>query len=283
MAKIRVSLFSIGELDTARKKILILLMTFAVLDAAAAIFLYNSDQLSDGVRTAVTDIEVTITAGIAAGFAIIVVARQGLDGLHGRTYAALAIGAIMWFVGEILWTYQEVIMQIDLPAYSMADVFWLLGYPFFGYHLLKTYKYFSKSVNKAGLAVISSGAGILISILIYQIFNVSDFGTIDGIMTSMFRASYPIGDLVLIIPSVLLLVTLRKAKLHFTPWFFISVALLITACADSLFSYLSLIGQIETEWVANLLYDLANLGLAGGLYWYNRFIVFDEKRAQKKA
>lgn|SRR5574341_123058 len=150
-----------------------------------------------------------------------------------------------------------------------------LCYAFFGYHLFKTYLYFAKKVNRAAILAVGMLVGLGISYIIFQMFKSSDFETPDGIMTFIFRTAFPIGDFVLITPSVLLLVTLRKAKLHFSPWFFISVALLLTA-ADIIFSYISLLEQIEVEWIANLLYDSANLCLVGGLYWYNKFVIFRE-------
>ncbi len=260
-----------------RERIILILATIVAADVLVAVFAYSAFDSGAGTRTAVTDIEVMVTAGIAAGLAAVVVARQGLRGLHGMTYAALAIGAAMWLRGEVVWVYYEVGLKIELPSYSSADVFWLLGYGFFGYHLFRTYLYFAKTISRAPIVAIGSAVIFSLSYLFYQVFATTDFRTLDGIITFAFRISYPVGDLVLIMPSILLLITLRKAKLHYSPWFFMSVALLITAAADTIFSYFSLTGLSEIEWIANLLYDAGNLCLAGGLYWYNRFVIFNEK------
>ena len=276
------NLATFAEQDSTRKKIIYILLAFALVDSLVAVFAYNDDEPGISVRTAVTDIEAMLTAGTAAVLATIVVARQGIDGLHGKTYAALAIGMLMWFSGEIVWTYYEVGLQIELPSYSMADVFWLFGYGFIGYHLFKTYVYFSKVMNKAGIIAVGFAASVAISFLVYWMFLDSNLETIDGVITFLFRISYPVGDFVLIVPSILLLATLRNAKLHFSPWFFISIAFLVTAAADILFSYFSLLEKFEGEWVANLLYNSANLCLAGGLYWYNKFILFDPAKAEKQ-
>ncbi|MGH9991379.1 MAG: hypothetical protein ACREAZ_01885 [Nitrososphaera sp.] len=279
----KMSLSSFAEMDAARKKIVLVLAGIVAVDVLVAVFAYASSDSGGTTRTAVTDVEVMVTAGTAMGLAAVVVARQGLGGLHGRTYAALAIGATMWFIGEILWVYYEVGLQIELPSYSPADVFWLLGYGFFGYHLFKMYLYFARTISRAAIIAVGSVVIFSLSYLFYQMIVTTDFGTLDGIITFAFRISYPVGDFVLIMPSILLVITLRKAKLHYSPWFFISVALLITAAADTIFSYLSLTGLSEIEWIANLLYDAANLCLAGGLYWYSRFVIFDERRASSAA
>ena len=267
-----------NQLDSGRKRIILLLLGFGFADTLIAFVGYGQLEQAVNARTAITDIEVMVTAGIAAVLSCVIVARQGLSGLHGKTYAALAIGTILWLSGEIVWTYYEVILNVELPSYSLADIFWISGYGFFGYHLFKTYSYFARSVNKITNIGVGIIAGLAIAYLIYQMFIVSEFDGIADIMTFIFRSSYPVGDLVLIVPSTLLLITLRKAKLHFSPWFFISLSLLVTSAADSVFSYLSVVSQSEIEWIANILYDSANLCMAGGLFWYNRYVILDTSK-----
>ena len=76
--------------------------------------------------------------------AVITVYRQKLDGLYGKTYGSLAIGLGLWFIAEIIWTYFELGLQINTPFPSIADLFWLVGYGFFAYHLYRIYNFMSR-------------------------------------------------------------------------------------------------------------------------------------------
>ena len=268
-------------MDTIRWRIVFVLIAFAIVDSMVAIFAYSTNSSGTDLRTKITDTEVMITQGIAAIIGVIVAIRHGTDGLHGKTYTSLSIGLVLWFMGEITWTVYEAVLQVDMPSFSLADVFWILGYGFFGFHLFRMYIYFARVINKKAIAGTSIAVGIVIAYLIYQMAIVADFSSSDSILTFASRTSYAVGDAVLILPALLLLGTLRKAKLHFSPWFFISISLLTTAAADSIFSFVSLRYDGGNEWISNLLYDSANLCMAGGLYWYNRFVIMDTSKVEK--
>ena len=272
---------SIGELDSSRKKVLLLLVAFLIIDCVVAFSAYGNTESGRNARNAITNIEVTTTAGIAAAFATLVVFKQGLSGLHGKTYAALAIGIVLWFVGEAVWTYDEVGLSHSLPSNSLADVLWLAGYGFFGYHLFKTYVYLAKTINKSVVFAVSIAVGLIIWNLISEMIAVADLGSSQGLITFAFRTAFPVGDFVILVPSVLLLITLRKAKLYYSPWFFITISLLVTGLADIAFAYISIANLPDAEWMAAPIYNFAYLSMAGGLYWYNRFVIFDKDRASK--
>ena len=259
---------------SALKWITVILIVAVSVDAIFTIFV-SSD------KTASSDISVVITAGVAMLAAMIIVYRQRFGGLYGRTYAALLLGTACWFVGEFLWTFYEVIAGIELPEASMADVFWLVGYFFFAYYSFKIYQYFSIVVNKKHLFSVSVIAAIFIANVMYPIVSSIDVSTEEEMLTAFFRIAYPIGDAMLIIPAVLLLITLRDGRITFTPWLLISIALIITAAADILFSYLTLSELEDIQWISNLLYDAGNMTIAGALVWYAKFAIYDASKAFK--
>jgi len=271
-----------AEFDSSRKNIILFLLAFVIIDSLIGVFLYGDSESGKNTRNAVTNIEVCITSGLATSFALLVVIRQGLSGLHGKTYAALAIGMASWFMGELIWTYGEVMLGTNAQSNSLADVFWLTGYGFLGYNLAKMYAYFDRVVNKWTMITISTGIGFIVSALIYQIFLIASFGSVNESLVFMLRTAYPIGDFIILVPSIVLMITLKSAKLHFSPSFFIALSLFITGLADIVFSYVSLAKLSDAEWMAAPIYNFAYLGIAGALYWYNRFVIFDEKRFASK-
>src|SRR5260370_22452076 len=57
----------------------------------------------------------------------------GFQGARAKTLLFLTIGMACWFIGEVIWNYYELILNIK-PFPSIGDMFYLLAYPlvFFG-------------------------------------------------------------------------------------------------------------------------------------------------------
>lgn len=247
----------------------------ALAAAVAAIWLFTV-LLPDNIILN-SPASVTITAGIPMAAAMVVMAKQKMSGLYGKTYVALAIGLTCWFAGEMIWTYDNVIAGKEPTQLSVADIPWLALYAFFGYYIMKTYRFFGHAVNKYHVIAVVSIVGAIIANTTYAIL--SSLGQVESLLVVAVRLSYPIGDAVLIVPSLILLITLRHGLLTYTPWLFISVGLLLIAAADILFSNISLLGTFDLRQVAFPLYNAGNLTFAGALIWYNRFGIYDQSRA----
>lgn len=259
--------------DAIRKIILVILATGIGVIFAATVSNPN-DKVFD------TPVSVTVTAGIAASAAIIVALKHKLSGLYGKTYVALAAGLICWFAGEMIWTFDNVIAGSAPSTVSMAEAPWLALYAFFGYYVFKTYRFFGYAVSKRHLILVLLGVSGLIASTTYSVLN-----SLEGSMQSepllMVRLVYPIGDAVLIVPSVLLLLTLRHGLLTYTPWLFMSVALILIAGADILFSHVSLLEIFDLSWIIFPLYNAGNLAFTAALIWYNKFGIYDHSKAMQ--
>jgi hypothetical protein len=220
-----------------------------------------------------TPISETITSGIALAAAIAVVARQKTNGLYGSTYVALAIGLACWFIGEMIWTYDYVIMGKEPTQLSLADVPWLALYAFFGYYTFKTYQFFIRTVNRLHVFAVMSAVAVVIAYTTYSMLDSLD--QIESPAVAAVRLLYPLGDAALIIPSVLLLITLRHGLLTYTPWLLGSAGLVLIAAADILFTNMA----FDLSSAATPLYSAGNLTLAGALIWYRKFGIYNQGRA----
>ncbi len=259
--------------DAIRRIILAILVS-----SVAAIFAATVADPNDNVFN--TPVSVTITAGIAASVGLLVALRHRISGLYGKTYVALAAGLICWFAGEMIWTYDNVIVGSAPSTVSIAEAPWLALYAFFGYYVFKTYGFFGYAVNRRHLILVLAGVSILIASTTYSVLN-SLGGTMQGEPLLMVRLVYPIGDAVLIVPSVLLLLTLRHGLLTYTPWLFVSVALILIAGADILFSHVSLLEIFDLSWIIFPLYNAGNLAFTAALIWYNKFGIYDHGKAMQ--
>jgi hypothetical protein len=87
---------------------------------------------------------IDISAGLALIFSLILIIRERNRINEGKKYVSLFIALSLWFSAEIVYTYYQSILRIDIPYPSYADSLWLLGYIFMGYHLYSSFYYWNK-------------------------------------------------------------------------------------------------------------------------------------------
>jgi len=88
--------------------------------------------------------------------------------------------------------------------------------------------------------------------------------------------TYPILDGILLVPALLVIVSSGKGYLTSIPWIFVSW--IFTAIADSIFGFTAVTSIAGDISVWNLFYNAAYLSMATGLFWHNRYMIFDSKR-----
>lgn len=250
----------------------LILAAVAAILAVNAVILFAPDVDS---RNYYGNITGPVTAAVAAAFALIVVKRQKLSGIFGRTYAALAIGLALWFIAEGLWTYYTIGLQVEAPFPSLADVFWLAGYGPLGYHLFATARFYGR-VKKHTTIIVSVAAAIFAAAYVNSIVDSSMLSGENSYIPLAITIIYPILDAVMVIPVVLILVNPVRGQLTSIPWIFISW--IFTTSADAMFGQTVVANLAAEVTIWNLLYNAAYICMAAGLYWYNRYFIFDEKK-----
>jgi hypothetical protein len=228
-----------------------------------------------------------LVAATATGLALVVVYRQKLSGMFGISYAALAGGLVFYFVAEVLWAYYSIGLGIEVPFPSPADAFWLAAYVPFGYGLFKLSSIYGRHGrgSSKSLVIMAIAVAAFSSYYVIQLVSLSDVSDTDSGMALAISIAYPILDAALIVPALLAIISgAGKGYLTSVPWIFVSFVL--TALADTLFGFGALVPVEEIPmWNfmlnADLFYNAAYLSMAAGMYWHNKFMIFDEKRALK--
>lgn len=204
---------------------------------------------------------------------------------HFYNCLSLSIGLILWTFAELMWTYFQLRLGIENPFPSTADALWLAGYPFIIYFAYGMTKAVSKdgSHDREALVLLSISAGLT---LVY-IFNLT-FGVADIISSAqddigwLISIIYPILDTIALIPSLLIIMSLRKSG-NRTPynvhWLLLACSIAIVTIADMGFGYSEVIGTSEEEeWFWDLLYTASYIVMAGALYAYSRILLTYEKQ-----
>ena len=258
--------------------------------------------LADDLRSVAADWLVNICAAAVVASSVAILYRQRFKGLYGRTYGVFAIGLMLWFSAEIIGTYEQYWVANSWNAVrgpiasisetfqpSIADALWLSGYGFLAYFLFRTMIHFSKSIKPRVLAVITlitAIAGLVLaqSIGYYLgILRSSDSASLGFVeaLSLFFKIEYPILDVLLIIPSLVILSTLRHGKLTSTPWILLSTAIMVLAVGDIGNIYFSILGIGDNSWIWEMFGTAGYLCVATALFWYNRFFIFDPKKVAK--
>lgn len=223
----------------------------------------------------------TIASAAVLSFAIF--ARQGSSGLFGRAYTGLLMGLTMWLVAESIWGYYEVVLAEESPFPSMADIFWLVAYAGLLYYVFSMYKFFGKGVKSYQIVAVVGIIALFAFFYLESLISVSlppegeDIN--DYVLPLGISVAYPVLDVILLVPAVLVVLNSGKGQLTAIPWAFVSF--ILTAIADILLGYSAVTGFQNDVTIITMIYNAAYLCMAAGLLWYLRFFISERKQAIK--
>jgi two-component system, sensor histidine kinase and response regulator len=205
----------------------------------------------------VDDIGEGVAALIAAGSCAVAASRNRRRVRLAWTFFALS--ALSWGVGEMIWSWNEVVQGQALPFPSIADVFYLLAVPL---TLAGVFAFTSAPTRLATRGeTVLAGAIVALSLLfIGWIFGLSKvYGTsASSPQALLISLAYPVGD---IVTATALVVALRRARSSEVGRMVLLLGgLACIALADSAFTYLTANGTygasgsvLDAGWVVGYL------------------------------
>jgi len=163
----------------------------------------------------------------------------------------ILLGVCIDFLAESTYAVSEIIFSVDMDNVfpTLADYFWCVGYiPVFIGLLMMLIGYRRSQIPMGEiklLVILSSVFVIIASTVIYFVLLpiVNDAET-TGI-AKFFYLFYPIGDLFIVIPAILLIyVTSLLGRGALTlPWKFLGLGFIFFTISDLLYSYLDWLGK----------------------------------------
>ena len=243
----------------------------AVLVLNAVVYLVQPG--GEGVLTVVSDF---LPVACAAAACIMLAGATRAFTVFDQTKAAwllLCLGIGLFFLGETSYAVQEVFLGLDMDELypSISDLFWGLGYlPLLAGLLVLMIGYLKAGFPMgsflkyllAGLAVLALGVFLIVTLFAPILAD----ETLSG-MLGFIYLFYPLADLVLLIPALLLiLVTANLGRgMLARPWLFVAAGFVLMGIADIAYSSLDWQGlygpghPIDIAWNASYLL----IGLAG--------------------
>jgi hypothetical protein len=260
---------------TLRYFILAIIISVAI--ANSIIIFSNSHN-----KRSSTLVILNMTAAIASSLGIIAICRHGLHGLHGKSYLFLTIGLIFWFSADVSLAYSYFALGIEEQIrISATDLLWFAGYAFLALHLFAVLRFIRSKINLIAVAVTSIAITSFISYNVFYIISSSKFFVDGDFVDFVATLAYPILDLILIVPSLLVLINLRKDYMQSIPWLLSSLSLLVNAIADDGYANDFVNAHLHNLLFWDMFYVSDFIIMAGALFWYNRFHIQYEKRKMR--
>jgi hypothetical protein len=218
-----------------------------------------------------------ITAATASILGIIAICRYGIQGLHGKSYLFLALGIITWFSADFTLLYNYYALGIEEQRLvTITDALWFAGYGFLALHLFTVIRSLHFKIKSKLVIIISIITVIFIS---YNLVNILSYiHTDDDFIAIIVTILYPILDFILIVPSSIILVTLRKDYKYNITWSLFSLSLLVNSIADDGYVKDFVTGNSENLWFWELFYITDFIIMSGALFWYNKFHSSNSKK-----
>jgi hypothetical protein len=223
-----------------------------------------------------------ITAAIASSLGIVVVFRHGLRGVHGRSYLFLTLGIISWFAADLTSAYYYFAFGIEEQILvSVTDVLWFIGYLFLAAHLFTVLRFIRSRITLMTVILTSI---VTLLFIIYIVLNLSRSSQVlaEGNFTSfVVTITYPILDVMLFVPSMVILISLQGNDVQSIPWILSSLSLLVNAVADERYVNDFVNGRLHNLLSWNIFYVTDFIIMAGALFWYYRFHISPHRRKMK--
>lgn len=225
-----------------------------------------------------------------AGGAVAVI-EYGLRSLQGKILLIITLGLASWLTGEVLWTYYELVAQID-PYPSLADWFYLIGYLPLCVGLLWELKFLRHKVHKplpytlrlllTMIAILFSGIALYFGV--FQAIK-PDYSVIENVVA----ISYGVADIALVLMSlVVIVVTIEMRGGKFVaPWWWFLSGIAFTFVADIGFAMFTPEYELargyykpalDTMWIVGYLAMAYGLGRFGWLIRGARYSIIESSK-----
>lgn len=241
-------------------KILLLILGFVV--GIQVLIILTSEENADMITTVVS-----VTNPLAASAACFYVAKKYHNSeVFGKSYLALAIGLFCAGMGDLTYSYYDLVLHED-PYPSIADVFFFALYPFAIYHIIKNVRFFN--------AKIDIPTKILVIMLPISIVGLYSFVSYQQLGEANFDFYY---GLLFISPSAVLLSTsiigvrvFRQGLLGIA-WLVLVIGILLTTVGDVWYYYLETFEQYSINHPVNLFWYASYMVIAYALYKHQNII-----------
>jgi hypothetical protein len=196
----------------------------------------------ESVTTAVSDLGGVLVIGAAAFITIRTALRFGKGEALRNQWLSIGIGIVLYVLGDVVWTYIEVIKGLEPPFPGVPDLFYMSLYVFMGYGIVSAAFAYKGLVRVrtpliASVVISVASAAALYVVLVKDILADASVGTLEKALDIY----YPLADtLLLLLPALFIVFVvsqLGRGALAI-PWRFVVAGVSLLAVADTVYQWL---------------------------------------------
>jgi len=209
--------------------------------------------------------------GILVVLSIISAKRNGIAGSHGKAWISFAVFSAMWFIAEQIWMILELFYD-QRPFPSIADFFYVAGYPAYFIFAILYLKPIKKDVTKKMIIVSSL---VVVAVLIPNLYMAFENNSDEDQVAVALGTFYPIADAIVLVPALIGVSLFFGGKINFL-WSLMSIGIIVEVIADTAFQYFSLDNSYYTGHPVDILFLWSYILFSFGVY--DHIKVFKGKR-----
>lgn len=197
----------------------------------------------------------------------------GSSSALGKTLLFIGAGLFTWGVGEMIWSYYNFFLNIEMPYPSWADASFILSWPLWAVGIINMSKVtgarFSLRSLKSRIFLLAVPL-LITAASYYLLFYVARGGVLEtdgGWLKLFFDLAYPTGDVMILSLAVIiygLSIGYLGGKFKF-PVILLILGLIFNYFADFTFSYKTTIGTFYNGGLADFLFTTAMFLLSLGV------------------
>lgn len=240
----------------------------ALVVATLAVYLAGPDE---SVLSVVGNGSQTLAGLLAAAFLFRAAAAFSRDDAVRPFWIWLAVGFLLNALGFGAYAWYEIVLGVEVPTPSVADLLWLLAYPALIYGSIALLRRYMNAGLGLQVNRLTGVAVAVVVILAVYFLIVPIIGSDAGLLEKAVVLAYPLLDLVMFAASVSIALMMRQfgsGKVG-APWTFIALGMMTVTVADMVFTYLSMQDLYHTGNLVDLGWILQGALVAwGGILQY---------------
>lgn len=212
-----------------------------------------------------------VYALVSAIFGFHVARKYGLRSLLGIVFFFLALGLLIWCIGEIVWSIYVLIYGIEIPFPSSADIFYIIGYaPLFTAFALFM-RIFGWVFSERMIKIPSMASGLLILAAVSFIVVPEALTRSGNTIEAALAVTYPMLDAILVALAVIAFMVFWGGRLA-RGWLYILIGFALLGIVDIFYYYYDLLGLIWEGHPLEILWLISYLAMAKGFHdvWIGR-------------
>ncbi|MBS7623721.1 hypothetical protein KEJ39_08670 [Candidatus Bathyarchaeota archaeon] len=234
--------------------------------------LYFALQPHSGLASLSSNITEPAFSLVALLSSLYTVKRYGSVRAKGivRCFLWLTVAYFLWFLGEATWSFYVLCLGMSVPYPSIADIFWLAGYPSILFAMFVYLRPFRQAVDSKRLASALVISAILTAATVMFLVAPVLQGSIEPV-EQVIDFAYPIFDVALLFSSILGILAFAGGKIGRT-WYCLAIGAAFMAIADIMFSYTAALGVYYEGHPLELFYHYAYVMFALATYEHSKAI-----------